>query len=235
MKNFVALCICAFTLLACGADESQKIDQKAENAAPVQAAAQQTASQPQKSGTNAMTDAQVFAYILGDVYGLPLYMNTPQRVGAMLELDAMIQGIVDNERALMDSTWQLQLSADEQKKVNEHYEKVTAERKAAGENAPSIALAGPITGQKVVITDTTSMIVKFSYTEGVMIDNLFNGMKENFGEDFEAKFFIQGVREFVYAALDPSFKKAVSDERLKAVNIKYKKRMEEIREERRRQ
>jgi hypothetical protein len=231
MKNFVALCICAFTLLACGMDESQKTDQKAENATT----AQQTASQPQNAGASTMTDAQVFAYILGNVYGLPLYMNTPQRIGAMLDLDAMIQGVVDNERALKDSTWQLQLSAEEQKKVNEHYEKVAAERKTAGDSASSIALAGPITGQKVVITDTTSMIVKYSYAEGVMIDNLFNGMRENFGEPFEAHFFIQGVREFVYAALDPSFKKAVSDDRLKAVNLKYKKRMDDIREERRRQ
>lgn len=232
MKNFVALCICAFTLLACGADESQKTDQKT---APAQTAAQQTASQPQNAGTSTMTDAQVFAYILGNVYGLPLYMNTPQRIGAMLDLDAMIQGIVDNERALKDSTWQLQVPAEEQKKINEHYEKVAAERKTAGDNAPSIALAGPITGQKVVITDTTSMIVKYSYAEGVMIDNLFNGMRENFGEPFEAHFFIQGVREFIYEAMDPSFKKTVSDERLKAVNMKYKKRMDDIREERRRQ
>ena len=231
MKNFVALCICAFTLLACGTDESQKTDQKAENATT----AQQTASQPQNAGASTMTDAQVFAYILGDVYGLPLYMNTPQRVGSMLDLDAIIQGIVDNERALKDSTWQLQVPAEEQKKINEHYEKVAAERKTAGDSASSIALAGPITGQKVVITDTTSMIVKYSYAEGVMIDNLFNGMRENFGEPFEASFFIQGVREFVYAALDPSFKKAVSDDRLKAVNLKYKKRMDDIREERRRQ
>lgn len=231
MKNFVALCICAFTLLACGTDESQKTDQKAENATT----AQQTASQPQNAGASTMTDAQVFAYILGDVYGLPLYMNTPQRVGAMLDLDAMIQGIVDNERALKDSTWQLQVPAEEQKKINEHYEKVAAERKTAGDSASSIALAGPITGQKVVITDTTSMIVKYSYAEGVMIDNLFNGMRENFGEPFEASFFIQGVREFIYEAMDPSFKKTVSDERLKAVNLKYKKRMEDIREEQRRQ
>ena len=231
MKNFVVLCIYAFTLLACGTDESQKTDQKAENATT----AQQTASQPQNAGASTMTDAQVFAYILGNVYGLPLYMNTPQRVGSMLDLDAMIQGIVDNERALKDSTWQLQVPAEEQKKINEHYEKVAAERKAAGDSASSIALAGPITGQKVVITDTTSMIVKYSYAEGVMIDNLFNGMRENFGEPFEASFFIQGVREFVYEAMDPSFKKTVSDERLKAVNLKYKKRMDDIREERRRQ
>ena len=232
MKNFVALCICAFTLLACESDEPQKV---AEKAAPEQVKAQQAAAQPQNDAASAMTDAQVFAYILGSVYGLPSYMNTPQRVGAMVELDAMIQGIVDNERALKDSTWKLQLSEKEQKDINEHYEKVAAERKEAGEKAPEIALAGPITGQKVVITDTTSMIVKYSYTQGVMIDNLFNGMRENFGEPFEAHFFIQGVRESVYEVMDPSFRKAVSDERLKAVNMKYKKRMDDIREERRRQ
>lgn len=231
MKNFVALCACAFTLLACETDELQKV---AEKAAPAQATAQQAAARPQNEAASEMTDAQVFAYILGSVYGLPSYMNTPQRVGAMVDLDAMIQGVVDNERTLKDSTWKLQLSEEEQRGINERYEKVAAERRAAGDRAPEIALAGPITGQKVVITDTTSMIVKYSYAQGVMIDVLFDGMRKNFGEDFEARFFIQGVREFVYEAMDPSFRKAVSDERLKAVNTKYKNRMEQIREERHR-
>lgn len=231
MKNFVALCACAFTLLACETDELQKV---AEKAAPAQATAQQAAARPQNEAASEMTDAQVFAYILGSVYGLPSYMNTPQRVGAMVDLDAMIQGVVDNERTLKDSTWKLQLSEEEQRDINERYEKVAAERRAAGDRAPEIALAGPITGQKVVITDTTSMIVKYSYAQGVMIDVLFDGMRKNFGEDFEARFFIQGVREFVYEAMDPSFRKAVSDERLKAVNTKYKNRMEQIREERHR-
>lgn len=232
MKKFVALCICAFTLLACESDEPQKV---AEKAAPEQVKAQQAAAQPQNDAASAMTDAQVFAYILGSVYGLPSYMNTPQRVGAMVDLDAMIQGIVDNERALKDSTWKLQLSEEERKDINEHYEKVAAERRTAGDKAPEIALAGPITGQKVVIADTTSMIVKYSYAQGVTIDMLFDGMRKSFNEDFEARFFVQGVREFVYEAMNPSFRKAVSDERLKAVNTKYRNRMEQIREEQRRQ
>ena len=232
MKNFVALCICAFTLLACESDEPQKV---AEKAAPEQVKAQQAAAQPQNDAASAMTDAQVFAYILGSVYGLPSYMNTPQRVGAMVELDAMIQGIVDNERALKDSTWKLQLSEEERKDINEHYEKVAAERRAAGDKAPEIALAGPITGQKVVLADTASMIVKYSYTQGVTIDILFDGMRKLFGEDFEARYFVLGVRESIYGMMDTSFKKAFTDERLNAVNAKYKTRMEKIREEQRRQ
>lgn len=232
MKNFVALCVCAFALLACESDEPQKADKQAVEA---QASVRENTAQPQNSAVDTTTDMQVFAYILGSVYGLPSYMNTPQRVGAMVDLDAMIQGIVDNERALKDSTWKLQISAEEQKKINEHYEKVAAERRAAGDKAPEIALAGPITGQKVVIADTTSMIVKYSYAQGVTIDMLFDGMRKSFNEDFEARFFVQGVREFVYEAMNPSFRKAVSDERLKAVNTKYRNRMEQIREEQRRQ
>ena len=226
MKKFVALCVCAFALLACESDEPRKV---AEKAAPEQAKAQ-----PQNSAVDTTTDMQVFAYILGSVYGLPSYMNTPQRVGAMLELDAMIQGIADNEKALKDSTWKLQLSEEERKDINEHYEKVAAERRAAGDKAPEIALAGPITGQKVVLADTASMIVKYSYTQGVTIDILFDGMRKIFGEDFETRFFIQGVRESIYGMMDSSFKKAFTDERLNAVNAKYKTRMEKIREEQRR-
>lgn len=232
MKNFVALCICAFTLLACESDEPQKADQKA---AAAQAPVQGNAAQSQNSAVDTTTDMQVFAYILGSVYGLPSYMNTPQRIGAMLELDAMIQGVADNERALKDSTWKLQLSAEEQNAVNEHYDKVAKERKEAGENASPIAIAGPITGQKVVLTDTTSMIVKYSYTQGVTIDYLFDGMRKLFGEDFEARYFVLGVRESIYGMMDTSFKKAFTDERLKAVDTKYKNRMEKIREEQRRQ
>lgn len=142
---------------------------------------------------------------------------------------------MDNERALIDSNWVLQLSTEEQAKVNEFYEKVAAERRAAGDNAPAIALAGPITGQKVILKDTTSMVVKYSYAQGVSIDRLFDGMRKNFGEDFEGRFFIQGVRESIYGMLDTSFKKSVSIDRLKAVDLKYKKRMQEIREEQRRQ
>ena len=231
MKNFVALCVCAFALLACESDEPQKADKQAVEA---QASVRENTAQPQNSAVDTTTDMQVFAYILGSVYGLPSYMNTPQRVGAMLELDAMIQGIADNERALKDSSWKLQLSAEEQNAVNKHYDRVAKERREAGENASPIAIAGPITGKKVVLADTASMIVKYSYTQGVTIDILFDGMRKNFGEDFEARFFIQGVRESIYGMMDSSFKKAFTDERLNAVNTKYKARMEKIREEQRR-
>ena len=182
-----------------------------------------------------MTESQVFAYILGEEYAKSLYLNTPLRIGEMLDLDAMVQGIVDNEKALKDSNWVLQVPFEEQKSLDAHYDQVAKDRAALGENARPIVLAGPITGQKVVITDTTSRIVKYSYAQGVSIDILFNGMRETFSENFEGRFFIQGVRESIYEVIDPSFKKTVSDERLQSVNMEYKKRLEKIREERRRQ
>ena len=227
MKKFVALCAGALVLLACEADESSKTAPK-EASAPAAAQAE-SAQAPQSQ----MTDEQVFAYIIGWEYGLPTYANTPQRIGEMLDLDAMVQGIVDNESVLKDSNRVLQLSPEAQNEINEHYAKVSKERQLAGENAKPIAMAGPITGKAVVITDTTSMIVKYSYMQGVTIDMLFDALERNFGEEFETRFFIQGVRESIYGAMDPSFKKAVPDERLRAVNSKFMQRMEKIREERR--
>ena len=227
MKKFVALCAGALVLLACEADESSKTAPKEANAP---AAAQAESAQAPQSQ---MTDEQVFAYIIGWEYGLPTYANTPQRIGEMLDLDAMVQGIVDNESVLKDSNRVLQLSPEAQNEINEHYAKVSKERQLAGENAKPIAMAGPITGKAVVITDTTSMIVKYSYMQGVTIDMLFDALERNFGEEFETRFFIQGVRESIYGAMDPSFKKAVPDERLRAVNSKFMQRMEKIREERR--
>ena len=117
MKNFVALCAGALVLLACETDEPQKADKQAVEAL---ASVRENTAQPQNSAVDTTTDMQVFAYILGSVYGLPSYMNTPQRVGAMVELDAMIQGIADNEKALKDSSWKPQLSEEERKDINEH-------------------------------------------------------------------------------------------------------------------
>lgn len=225
MKNLVTTCVCAFSLLACGSGEkSEEIRNDYSGT--------QTEQTPTKES---MTESQVFAYILGGEYAKSLYLNTPPRIGEMLDLDAMVQGIVDNEKTFSDSNWVLQVPLEEQKSLDAHYDKVAKDRTVLGENARPIALAGPITGQKVVITDTTPMIVKYSYTQGVTIDIIFNGMRETFSENFEGRFFIQGVRESIYEVIDPSFKKTVSDERLQTVNMEYKKRLEKIREERRRQ
>ena len=225
MKNLVTTCICALSLLACGSGEKSE-EIRNENSGT------QTEQAPTRES---MTESQVFAYILGEEYAKSLYLNTPPRIGEMLDLDAMVQGIVDNEKALKDSNWVLQVPFEEQKSLDAHYDQVAKDRAALGENARPIVLAGPITGQKVVITDTTSMIVKYSYAQGVSIDILFNGMRETFSENFEGRFFIQGVRESIYEVIDPSFKKTVSGEKLQAVNMEYKKRLEKIREERRRQ
>lgn len=230
MKKFVALCTCAFVLFACSAEESSK-----ESGSPAKDVAQAGAQKAQAGGTSAMTDEQVFAYVLGQEYGLPTYVNAPARIGEMLDLDAMIQGIVDNERGLKDSSWRLQLSPEAQKEVNEHYEKVGKDRELAGENAKPVVIAGPITGKNVVLSDTTPAIIKYSYAQGLELDMLFDAVRRNFGEDFDARFFIRGVRESVYGFMDPSFKKAVPEERLNAVNAMYLQRMDKIREERRRQ
>ena len=231
MKNFIAVSICAFALVACGSEESSKNTRDAaQNSAPEQAAPAKNA-QVAPSGT--MTDAQVFAYILGRDYGLPTYLNTPDRIGEMLDLDAMVQGVIDNESVLADTNRMLQVSPEVQRQVEAHYMKLTEERRAAGANAKPVVLAGPITGGKVVISDTTSLNIKYSYMQGVQIHSLFDAVQRNFGEKLDVKFFIRGLRESVYGAMDPSFIKSVSEDTLKAVNARYVARMEKIREERR--
>ena len=229
MKIFGVVCICALVLISCGKDEASKEVRET--------AAQETAAEkaPQKAQPSNMTEAQVFAYILGRDYGLPTYLNTPDRIGEMLDLDAMVQGIIDNESVLLDTNRMLQISPEVQKQLEAHYAKQTEERRAAGANAKPVVLAGPITGGKVVISDTTSLSIKYSYMQGVQIHSLFESVRRNFDERFDVMFFIRGLRESVYAAMDPSFIRSVSDDTLKAVNSRYVQRMEKIREERRRQ
>ena len=233
MKNFIAVCICVFTLLGCGADETPKNTRDvAQDGAQEQAA---SAKQVQDAAGVALTEAQVFAYVLGREFGLPPYLNTPPRIGEMLDLDAMLQGIVDNESVLKDTTRELQISFEKQKEIEVHYQKVAEERKEAGENAKPIVLAGPIKGGNVILTETTAMIIKYSYMQGVQIDLLFDGMRRSFGEDFDYHFFIKGVRESIFSEMDPSFQKSIPDSTLKAVNNLYKKRVQKMREERRQQ
>ena len=76
MKNFVAICMCVFTLVACGTEEQPKNTREPALNESLKAA-------PAKAS---MTDDQVFAYILGQEYGLPLYLNQPPRIGEMLDL-----------------------------------------------------------------------------------------------------------------------------------------------------
>ena len=158
------------------------------------------------------------------VFCMVLYSN---------DLDAMVQGVVDNESFLSKPGWELQVSPDEQKSLEARYEQAAKDREALGENARPVVLAGPITGGKVVLTDTTAPIVKYSYLQGVQIDLEFAGMRKAFDEPFETHYFIMGLRESVMGAIDPSFKKSVSDATLKAVNARFVERMEKIRKEQR--
>ena len=227
MKKFVTICICALSLVACGTEEQSKNTQET-----VQSDAKKAAVE---AAPAAMTESQVFAYILGREFGLPSYLNQPSRIGAMLDLDAMVQGIVDNASVLKDTNRVLQLSQEEQKKIEIYYAKVKEDRRVAGENAAPVALAGPITGGKVILSDTTSPIVKYSYMQGVQVHMLFTGLGRTFGEEFDTHYFILGLRESVFAEMDPSFKKSVPEDTLKAVNSRYVERINKIREEQRRQ
>ena len=229
MKNFIAVCICVFTLTACETEDLPKNTREpAQNVSPekpVQAA--------QTGESAAPTESQVFSYILGKEYGLPSYMNMPSRIGEMLDLDAILQGVVDNDALAKDSSRELQISVEEQKRVDSYYAKVVEDRIAAGENAAPIVLAGPFKGGNVILADTTPMIIKYSYMQGVIMHTMFLGMSRNFGEEFDVHYFIRGIRESIFAEIDPSFRKSISKETLSRVNSLYVNRMEAIRKERR--
>lgn len=228
MKNFIAVCICMLMLLGCETDEASKNSRDA-----VQDGARGQAASVKNAAGAALTEAQIFAYILGGEFGLPTYINTPSRIGEMLDLDAMLQGIVDNESVLKDSTRELQVSPEIQKELEAYYAKVAEERKKAGENAKPVVLAGPIKGGNVVLTEKTPAIIRYSYMQGVQIDLLFDGMRRNFSENFDYHFFVKGVRESIFSVMDSSFQKYVPDSTLQAVNTLYMNRMNKIREERR--
>lgn len=226
MKASLSMITAAFFAMVC-------IGCGAKDEAPAQKQEQAQVQPAQQTASVSMTDDQKFAYLLGTQFGVPQYMNIPSQIGEMLELDAMIQGVVDCVKARKDSTFKKQLSDAEEKAVDDFYAATTKARAAAGENAAPIKLAGPITNQPVQLNDSSSSILKYSYMMGEQIGGLFIGVWNNFEQEFDVNYFILGVREGVAAEMDPNFKMSLPKESFKAVNDMYVKKIQKILDDRR--
>lgn len=212
--------------LVCACDSDKPADKPVP---PSVSTSQLTANENAVSAT----DDQKFSYLLGTQYGPPIYVNVPNEIGEMLEMDAMVQGINDDVKKYKDSTFKLQMTPEKIREVDSLYAKKIEGRRAAGDNAADVKLAGPITGKPMTIDENSPDIMKYSYMMGVQLGEMFISTWKNFEQEFDVNFYVMGIREGIANMVNPSAKTTFTMDELKTIHSSYKKKIEAIMDVRR--
>ena len=201
------------------------------------------------------TDDQKFAYMLGVQFGGQNFTMIPRQVGSELYEDELVQGIYDDIKAEKDSTFKVQLPADSMQavgarfsvKARERMEKMKPDSAAiATINGDHLKMraymdsmakvmpveAAPVpTKAPVTLGATASDNQKFSYMIGVQVGAQFLSIGRQFNTEFDADYFVLGVRESVAKVRDTTKTLALPEDSLKAVGERFNEKMKVIREE----
>ena len=236
-KNFLVVCSFALALMACNSNDSKPENRMHE--------------------AFNMTDEQMFAYLLGNQFGGQSFSNAPLQFGEYLDLDAMVQGILDNSKFSKDSSAQMQMSADSMTAISDRYSKVMDARvKTYTPDSTKLASLGndparimsyvdserktlpvtspiPVKKQPVTISEKSSQNQKYSYATGVQLNLMFESVGRNLEQSLDVDYFVLGLREKAMNFLDSSFAMQVPMDSLKAVNGRYVQKMQKILERRR--
>lgn len=236
-KNFLVVCSFALALMACNSNDSKPENRMHE--------------------AFNMTDEQMFAYLLGNQFGGQSFSNAPLQFGEYLDLDAMVQGILDNSKFSKDSSAQMQMSADSMTAISDRYSKVMDARvKTYTPDSTKLASLGndparimsyvdsvrktlpvtspiPVKKQPVTINEKSSQNQKYSYATGVQLNLMFESVGRNLEQLLDVDYFVLGLREKAMNFLDSSFAMQVPMDSLKAVNGRYVQKMQKILERRR--
>ena len=232
LKKF-ALGAAALALVACG--EAQK---------PVPRVAAVTPNS---------TDDQKFAYMLGAQFGLQNFSNLPLRTGEGIDEDAVVQGFRDAFGNLNDTTVKLQIQQDSlaaiskriQRKMQERYVNTRPDTNVTKgmddaqlraytdslEKAQPITPAPAVKYANVKLGENPSEQQKYSYLIGVQFGNQFYNIGRQFQTEFDADYFVLGVRDAGKKARDTTFTMVLPDDTLRAVGNRYNEKMKTLREE----
>ena len=233
----IALAAAALALVACDTESSA------------------VAQSPKAAITANSTDNQKFAYMLGAQFGGQSAVNIPKSMGEELNVDAVIQGILDNEKTVGDTSAKLQLHNDSLRNLNDRlyaksreraesihpdsatmasfngdYAKVNAYMDSIIKSLP-INPADPAKGNPMTITDASSENLKMAYLLGLQFDSQFINIKSRLDVDMPADYFILGIREAFANVKDTTFNMQLSKDSLEAVGkrlgeVEAKKREE---------
>ena len=229
----IALGAAALALVACG--EAQK---------PIAKVAAVTPNS---------TDDEKFAYMLGAQFGLQNFTNLPWQTGHGIDEDVTVQGFRDALANLNDSTAKLQLPQDSiaavsrrvQQSMRERYFKTqpdTAVVKGMSDEqirayvdslrkALPVEAAPAVKNEKVMLQANASEQQKFSYVVGAQFGNQFFSIGRQFQTQFDAEYFVLGLRDAGKKHRDSTVTLVLSDDSLKAVGDRFTEKLKTIREE----
>ena len=198
------------------------------------------------------TDDQKFAYMLGAQFGGQNFTIIPRQMGEEINEDALIQAIRDNVKANKDTNFKVQMESDSLQAVGNRY--TVKARKRAEEARPDSALlaegnnekirayidsvskaqpiekAAPSTGAAVTVTAESSDNIKFSYLLGLQFANQFIAIGNQFQTEFDADYFILGIKESVAKVADSTYNLQLPQDSLNAVGQRYQQKMQELRQ-----
>jgi hypothetical protein len=205
------------------------------------------------------TDDQKFSYMLGVQFAGPSFQNIGRQLGEYFDVDYLAQGIVDNAKALKDTSFKVQIPMDSMKVIDAHFAEVSAERAklAHPDSATEMSFNGDfsklrayvdsamktlpikrpaiVTYGEVKLNEKSTEMQKYSYIMGTQLQLMFHGVEKQFDQDFDGDFFLQGVRDACMNVLDTMHVVQMSNDSIKAVNdryvVKVREHMQKKREE----
>ena len=231
-SQFIVFGACALALIACNSQDSK----------------------PAAISANS-TDDQKFAYMVGTQFGTQNFKAVPVQAGEHIDQDCLIQAIFDNVKANKDSSFKIQIPVDSLSVIANRYNMKARARlgKAQPDSAAVASFEGsqekyrayvdsvlnslpvepetPVTGQPVVLGENPSENQKFSYLLGMQISNQFINISAQFQTDFDAEYFVLGIKDAASKVRDSSFVMPLPDDTLNAVGNRYNEKMKVLREE----
>ncbi len=199
------------------------------------------------------TDDQKFAYMLGAQFGGQNFTIIPRQMGEELYEDAVIQAIRDDVKANKDSGFKVQMVNDSLQAVSNRYTVIARQRSEAvrpdsallaeGNNekirayVDSVSKALPMTkapastGAAVTVANDSPDNTKFSYLLGLQFANQLVAIGNQFQTEFDADYFILGVKESVAKIQDSTFVLQLPQDSLTAVGQRYQQKMQGLRAE----
>lgn len=201
------------------------------------------------------TDDQKFAYMLGAQFGGQSAINIPRQMGEEINVDALVQGVLDNEKAIADTSFKLQIPLDTLHALNNQYYAVARERneKTRPDSATLASMNGdynkinayvdsvanslpvnpadPLSGNPMKLSAASSNNLKMSYLLGLQFDTQLISVGKVLELTLDANYYILGIRDAMAKVKDSTFIMQIPQDSLEAIGLRYQKKAEEKRAE----
>ncbi|PWJ69958.1 MULTISPECIES: FKBP-type peptidyl-prolyl cis-trans isomerase N-terminal domain-containing protein [unclassified Fibrobacter] len=201
------------------------------------------------------TDDQKFAYMLGAQFAGQSATTIPRQMGEEIHVDALVQGILDNEKAVADTSFKFQIPIDTLHALNNQYYAIARERSEKArpdsatlasfngdyakiqayvdsiQNTLPINPADPQSGIPMKLSMESSNNLKMSYLLGLQFDTQLLSVGKVLEMTLDYNYYILGIRDAIAKVKDSSFIMQIPQDTLQAIGLRYQKKAEEKRAE----